>query len=194
MSRKYLTYTPVDPNIGVFQRNYYAFNNFASFKGSSYKSAEYSNETTVIELNNGKYYHSDLQDNANFTISFRFHRLKLSGFTLLSCSSGQCVYNIEVFGSNDNISWNYECSVSQSIDYFKGTPKYVDCKSNNFYKHYRLMHKGVGMNNQAYFPIRYLELFGDLYPNRGLFCLSKACNCRSKTDFFLYILLSNGKV
>ena len=189
MSKPYFSFTPVDPTIGVFQRNYYAYNNFVSFQGSSYLSESYYNTTTVIELNNTKYYHSALQDKANFTISFKNHRLKLSGLSLLSCYDGNCVYNIEVFGSNDNISWNYECPISKSKDYFKSTPKYAACQSKNIYKHYKLMHKGLGMNDNAYFPIRFLELFGDLYPNHNLFCASKSCHCNSLSNIFLYVLL-----
>ena len=189
MSKKYFTYTSVEPTVGVFQRNYYAYNNFASFKGSSYLSNDYNNETVVIEPNNNKLYHSDLQNNANFTITFKNHRLKLSGFTLLSCLTSGCVYNIEVFGSNDGVLWNYECPVSKSTNYFMSTAKYTDCQSKSIYKYYRLMHKGLGSSDQAYFPIYYLELFGDLYPNHNLFYVSKSCKGQSISNIFFFIFL-----
>ena len=139
---------------------------------------------------NDKFWHSSNENNPNFTISFHSHKLKLSGISLLSCISSNCVYNIKILGSNDYKNWINECTILEAKNYFQTTVKYSSCQFQHAYKHYRLMHNGKGMNDETYFPMYYLELFGDLYQPYTL------CSCKCKRSkalmehVFICIVLS----
>ena len=162
-------YTPEDVMHGVLQSNYFSIPNFAFFKGSTSVS---SSETTVTKNDTNTYKSADVP-NSNFTISFTNHSFKLSGISLLSCYSSQCVYSFDIFGSNDGVSWIKECSVDKDSDYFKGEIRYADCSSNNKYTNYKMMHRAGTTDNVL--EIYYLELFGDLYIKS---CF-KACTCKA---------------
>ena len=151
-------YTP-DVNVtrGVLQNNYFTIPNFATFKGSS---SVDSAETTIVNNDKSTYKSSNVP-NSNFTITFNNHSFKLSGVSLLSCYSSQCVYSFDIFGSNDGKAWNKECSVDKDVDYFKGAIRYADCASNKKYTNYRLMHRAGTYDNSL--ELYYLELFGDLF-------------------------------
>ena len=157
-SQRIARYLPYGDNTsGVLQNNYFKIPDFATFKGSS--SIE-DNESSILKKDRTMFLSSNVA-NSNFTIEFPHHLFKLSGMSLLSFYTFQCVYIFDVFGSNDRINWNKECSVEKDVDYFKGEIRFADCFSKGKYSSYRIMHKNGTLDNSL--ELYYLELFGDLY-------------------------------
>jgi len=113
------------------------------------------NDTTCFKTGN--------VPNSNFSVAFKGSSLKLSGLSLLSCYSTQCVYEFDMLGSNDGKNWDLACSVEKDPTYFEDEIRYADCKSKRAYSQYKMMHKKGTTDNSL--ELYYLELFGDLYIN-----------------------------
>ena len=175
---------------GVFQKNLNQINEIIDLKGSSSSSNSNSDEFVIFN-NDGKFWESGDQKNQNFTLTFYRHFIKLKSFSLLSCVSGGCVYEIDVFGSNDNAKWIPICNVNKSEKYFYQSPRNAECESTRKYKMIRLMHAGVNNNKNNKFPIHYLDIFGTLY-DPILYLQTWKCNCRGfkKQSIIVYILVA----
>ena len=168
--------------------NVYTNPNFVSFKGSSYLDESHKNASAVLS-DDSQHFQTESKENSTFTVSFKSHKLKLSGISLKSCESGNCVYNIKIFGSNNEKKWADECDINKSTTYFKGEIKFAECKSKNFYKHYKMLHIGTGSNNHYFFPLYYLEFFGDMKYQECLTIKYKRQNA-SNHALILVLLLS----
>ena len=188
MSRNVLNFRNVNNKIGVFQMNVYTNPNFVSFKGSSYSDGSHKNASTVLS-DDSQFFQTEPLLNSTFTVSFKYHKFKLSGFSLKSCELGNCVYNIKIFGSNDENMWIDECDFNKGKEYFKTEIKFAECKSKNFYKHYKMQQVGSGMNENYYFPLYYLEFFGDMKYQECLTIKYKRQNA-SNHALILVLLLS----
>ena len=111
ISEVFKRYTPKDINIGVLQKNYFKEQGFVSFKGSTYNHNS-NNETVVVE-NNGKLWESDNKNNSYFIINFSKNILRLSSVSMLSCKGIDCVYNLEIYGSNNGDEWEIACKIQK---------------------------------------------------------------------------------
>ena len=160
MAGKVKTYGNSDIKSGVIQNNFLIFPNFVSFKGSSNQGSGYENESVVTSLSG--VWKSDDEINSNFTVSFKYHLLKLTGISMMSCTRIDCTYKMQVLGSYDSVHWQQACQISKSKTYFKTNISYAECASPKFYKHYRLMQDGMNANDNNHFPIYFLEMFGNL--------------------------------
>ena len=180
-------YEPRDINVGVLQKNYFRTTNFVSFFGSSHRLDTLKNETVVIENTKTSLWESDGISNSYFIVNFSKNILKLSHISMLSCVGGDCSYNIEVYGSNNGEQWELACKILKEKTYFKGNVNNADCKSFYSYKMYKLMQIGKGENDNYYFPIYYLELFGDLYYKVPKYF--SQCYCRKNINrLFIYLI------
>ena len=119
-------------------------------------------EENILAIN-GKYWQSKPIENSNFTVSFHNNKkLFLREFSLLSCVVGQCVYSLNVSGSNDGTTFEHICSINEARDYYFGEINNSTCKAEKPYSHIRLTHVGKNDKEQYLFPIHYLELYGYL--------------------------------
>ena len=175
------TYSPEDISYGIFQQNYFKYPKFVDFRGSSYFNEERSNETVVLVNNTNNIWESRDKENSTFTITFREHKVKLSGFSILSCTVSNCAGHIEVDGSNDGFNFNYVCSVNKGASYFREKLNYANCSSSKYYKVLRLKHVGKGYSVNYRFPMYYLEIFGNL----AKYFYKKECFCRGNNHIII---------
>ena len=151
-------YKPKNISIGVLQKNYFREANFASFKGSSFSVDTKKYETSILENRDTSLWQSDDIKNSNFIINFNKHILRLSHISILSCLSINCVYNIDVYGSNNGDQWELACKVRKDKAYFKGIVNNAECKSSYSYKMYKLMQNGASSSENYLFSMYYLFL------------------------------------
>ena len=120
-----------------------------------------SNSETIILKNDGRYWQSPLVPNSNFTVSLKGnHKLILSHFSLLSCVSSDCVYSLNISGSNDGIIFEQICSIKEDKNYDYKIINNSTCAADKPYSYIRFTHVGTNSHNNYYFPIHYLELYG----------------------------------
>ena len=180
-------YTPRDKYIGVLQKNYFREPGFASFKGSTFRSDYCSNETIVVENDTSKLWESASESNSYFIVSFSNRVLRLSHISMLSCIGRDCAYSLDVYGSNKGSVWELACTIRVEKTFFKGSVNNAECKSSYSYQKYKLVQNGTGENGNYYFPIYYLELFGDLYYKEPI--IISRCSCRKHCiHCFIYSL------
>lgn len=106
----YQKYRPRVPTKGVFYDNLYRIKEFVTLKGSSYNDNTNTNEYDVLE-DQGNYWHSASEENQSFTISLQKHILKLESISMISCKTNNCVKDVDVYGSNENTSWDKICEI-----------------------------------------------------------------------------------
>ena len=146
-------YKPKNISIGVFQKNYFKEANFASFKGSSYSSSASGNNSDVVENSKSKFWQSKNETDSYFIINFTKNVFRLSHISMLSCLTSNCVYNLEVYGSNAGDDWELACKIHESESYFKGSVNNAKCESLYSYKMVKLLQKGCSNNGNYFFHI-----------------------------------------
>ena len=96
------------------------------------------------------------------------------------------MYDLIVSGSNEGEIWEKVCDVNMTDhNYFKDEIRNAPCVSKYQFKQYRITHIGININGNRYFPLYYLEMFGDLYRNNvEIATCNKRCSRITKHFFF----------
>ena len=117
-------------------------------------------EENILAIN-GKYWQSKPIENSNFTVSLKGnHKLILSHFSLLSCVTYDCVFSLNISGSNDGKIFDHICSINEDKKYYYKIINNSTCTADKPYSYIRFTHVGINDHNNYTFPIHYLELYG----------------------------------
>jgi hypothetical protein len=175
------SYRPRNISYGILQDNYFKNNNFVTLKGSSYYDNARSDPYYVL-VDDEYYWFSDDNPEQSFTISLQSHLLKLKSISYKSCLTDNCAKDVDVYGSNEGDSWESVCKIREKYETFFENVSNVACRSNYPYKRYRLVHIGNNSHQNYRFPIRYLELFGDLFKINDLAIIFSCCVHQSRSS------------
>ena len=176
---------------GIIQHIYKHFPNSIHFKCSS-SAPGYGNTSAILSYEDWEWWESKNESDSYFAVNFPLNRVLLNSFSLMSCKIGQCVYSLQVLGSNDNDEWDEICNITEDPRYFFNQTGNVKCQSELPYSIIKFVHTGINDRGELRFPIHFLELFGYLEKNRKctFYCTN---NHISYSSYLIFLILPGFK-
>ena len=157
-------------------------------EGEKY-AAHWANPSDVFDPTKHTWWASKPIDNANLTISFKKHLLKISDYTFLPRfdSTENMPRGWKLEASNDKTNWHLLHSVNDCEDVkIANAYKTYPCKPHGAFKYFRITQTQMNWNEGFIFHISRLEFFGTIFGSMNPFIKH---TCVAKTKGINHILL-----
>ena len=174
------------PFDGIMQKFYNVSKNsfYSKFKAEGEKYVDaWGDPEAVFDPSKGVTWASKHINNANITISFKKHLLRLSNYTFFprrDTLSENMPRGWKLEASNDKVNWDLLHNVTDCEDVrYAETYKTYPCEQHGTYKHFRIMQIQENWGGANFFHVARIEFFGTIYSSLNPF-IRQTCAVRRK--------------
>lgn len=117
------------------------------------------------------FWRSDNIASSSFTVSFLKFLFRLDAFSALACKHGQCIKDIDIYGSINNSKPERICSFRGNYASFDNKNTKIDCPTRKLYNNITVVNPSPNALHDNHFALYQFEIFVRVDPNILILCL-----------------------